>query len=371
MAAAGAAAALAEAAAGMRILDRYLLAVLLRSTLAALGVLLAVDLFFAFINEVQDLGQGHYRLADALLYLALTLPDRAYAMFPMAALLGGLLGLGGMAAASELVAMRAAGISILRIGLSVLLAGAVMLLVMMPLGEGVAPVADEYAQWHKAMAKSQHISFRSRGGLWVRDGNRFIHFREIRPDGSVGGVRVFELDADFHLVRTLTAASARYEGGRWILRDVHEGRALPDGGWRLARQDRRRLGALLAPEFLSLVNVRPEHLSLRELHRYLGYLHRNALDARAFELAYWHRLLQPLAVLVMLWVALPFVFGPLRRSGTGQRLLVGVLVGILFYLLNQMMGHFGQIYGLRAYASALLPSLLFFVLAGLALRRQR
>ncbi|MBI5041398.1 MAG: LptF/LptG family permease [Gammaproteobacteria bacterium] len=174
----------------MRILDRYIGRTVIAGTLLALFILLAVELFFSFANEIQDIGKGRYTLTDAFVYVGLTIPRRVHDLFPMAALLGSLLSLGTLAANSELVAIRAAGVSVTRIALSVLKAGAILLVIAAAIGEWVAPRTEQLAQQRRVLAQSEAITFRSEHGLWARDGDRFINIKRILPDGRLAGVQV-------------------------------------------------------------------------------------------------------------------------------------------------------------------------------------
>lgn len=353
----------------MKILDRYLARTVIGGTLIALLVLLSVDLFFAFLNEVQEIGQGNYGLREALLYVGLTVPSRIHDLFPMAALLGSLMSLGGLASHSELVSMRAAGVSIQRIIFSVMRAGVMMLVVVFSISEFIAPPAEQMANNYRAMVLSGQVAFQSRYGVWARDGRRFINIEKRLPDGSLGGVKVYQLAADGRLEILLEAGKARHDAdGQWRLSDVVEYRIEADRFLRLP-DAQERLDALLDPKLLDVVVIKPEKLSARDLYQYLGYLRTNALDTRHYELAFWQRLVAPLSALTMLFIATPFVFGSLRTVGAGQRLLVGVMIGVGFYLADQLMGRLGLVYGFHPLLSALAPPLLFFALGAILLRR--
>jgi lipopolysaccharide export system permease protein len=148
-------------------------------------------------------------------------------------------------------------------------------------------------------------------------------------------------------------------GKGWRLKDVQRGDVQRS---RLRAHARREpgLAQLLSPQLLSVVTIDPRNLSARDLYRYARYMRDNKLDAGRYELAFWRRVVAPIAGLVMLFLSIPFVFGPLRDAGTGQRLLWGVLTGVAFYLFNQTTSHLGLVYGLPPLLSALLPSAVFF-----------
>ncbi len=343
----------------MRILDRYIGRTVIAGMLLALFILLAVDVFFAFADEIQDIGKGRYALADVFTYVGLTIPRRLYEIFPMAALIGSLLSLGTLASSSELVAIRAAGVSVTRIAMSVLKAGAILLVIAAAIGEWVAPRTEQIAQQQRAIAQSETITFRSDHGMWARDGNRFINIKRILPDGRLADVEVYEFAEDGSLSMSLTARTAEHVDKGWLLRGVQQG-SLQADTLLLKKARQLELPTLLSSRLLNVVTLAPEDLAAVDLHEYAQYMRDNGLDASRYDLAFWQRVFAPVAALVMLFLSIPFIFGPLRSTGTGQRLLWGVLTGVAFYLVNQTMSHAGQVYGLPAFLSAMLPALIFF-----------
>jgi len=343
----------------VKILDRYLARTVLAGTLLALFILLAIDLFFIFVQEVQDIGKGHYGLKDILVYVAFVSPGRIHEILPMAALLGSLLSLGTLASGSELIAIRAAGVSVLRISLSVLKAGLIILVAAAVIGEWVAPWTEQQAEQRRSLAVSGTVTLRSEHGLWARDGNNFINIQQVLPDGQLANVDVYELDKNGGLVAAMRASNAKHLDGVWRLQGVQRG-DIEDRSLTVTQAKTLDWPSLLSPKLLNVVTIDPADLSARDLYKYSQYMHDNGLDASRYDLAFWRRVLAPVAGLVMLFLSIPFVFGPLRDSGTGHRLLWGVLVGVAFFLLNRTMSQVGQIYGLAAWFSVLLPSLIFF-----------
>lgn len=343
----------------MRILDRYLVRTVLAGTLLALFILLAIDLFFIFVQEIQDMGKGQYGLKDILVYVALVAPGRVHEILPMSVLLGSLLSLGTLASGSELIAIRAAGVSVLRISLSVLKAGLIILVAAAVIGEWVAPWTEQQAEQRRSLAVSGTVTLRSEHGLWARDGNNFINIQQVLPDGQLANVDVYELDKNGGLVAAMRAGKAKHLDGGWRLQGVQRG-DIKERSLTVTQAETLDWPSLLSPRLLNVVTIDPADLSARDLYKYSQYMHDNGLDASRYDLAFWRRVLAPVAGLVMLFLSIPFVFGPLRDSGTGQRLLWGVLVGVAFFLLNRTMGQVGQIYGLAAWFSVLLPSLIFF-----------
>lgn len=352
----------------MRRLNGYIARSVIGGTLLALLVLTGLDTLFAFIGEMDDMG-GRDGLAQALVYTSLTVPRRAYELFPTCVLLGSLLSLGTLAANSELIAMRAAGVSIARIVRSVLRAGVMMLVLAVVVGELVAPASEQRAQTLRAMAHSEQMHMRA-GGLWAKDGQRFLNVGAVMPDLRLLDLRIYELDDARRLIRLTEVDAARYEGDRWVLSGIRRSH-VSEEGVRGEYAEEERWTRLLAPELFNVLAVEPRQMSAAALARYVGYLSDNRLDSAHYELAFWLRFSTPLSSLVMLLLAIPFVFGSLRTGSAGQRLFIGLLIGVGFHLLNRTLNHMGIVYGLPPLLSASLPLLIFFGVALLALRRVR
>jgi lipopolysaccharide export system permease protein len=354
----------------MNILDRYIARVVLIASLLVLLVIVALDSLFTLVTEFGDVGRGSYGILNVLEYLLLTMPHRVYELLPMAALLGSLLGLGMLASHRELVVMRAAGVSLWRLVQSVLYVGVVLMFVGILIGEFIAPVAEKLAQTRRAMLISEHIILRSDYGFWARDANRFVNIRQVLPGGKLGDLYIYEYDDDMRLQSVTHAVGGEYRDGRWLLEQVDQSE-ISAGQVSTRQLARSEWTSILTPDLLNVVSVSPTDLSAQELGSYIGYLRDNHLDTGSFELAYWGRLAWPLTGLVMIFLSVPFVFGPLRETGAGQRLLVGAMVGIGFYLINKTVGQLSLIYGVEPMVSTLLPLAAFAAAGAIGLSRVR
>ena len=351
----------------MKILDRYIAATVISSSLMTLLVLASLAAFFSFLGQLSDLSET-FGIWQAAEYVILSLPRRAYEVFPTSVLLGSLLGLGALASNSELVVMRASGLSVRRITLSVIKAGVILMLIAIFLGEVIGPPGEQQAQTRRAAAQSKSISLQGDHGFWARDGARFVHIRQVLPGTRLEDITIYEYN-DHHELQSVTKAdSARYEHDKWLLTDISQS-TISTKGVTTQKIENTYWDSLLNPEVLDVLPVQPENLSAISLNRYVKHLQDNNLDSRRYELAFWIKLVTPLSVLVMLLVAMPFIFGPLRSSGTGQRILIGVLVGMGFFLLNQALNQIGLVYGFNPFLSAILPSIIFTVIGMLALKR--
>jgi len=352
----------------VRILDRYVATAVVTGTGIALLVIVGMDVFFNVIAQIDDVGKGSYTLYAMLQYVALIMPQGAYELFPMAALLGSLIGMGMLAANSELIAMRAAGVSVWRIVQSVLQVGVLLLLVAVFIGEVVAPAAEQYGQQLRAAATNSRMSFLGSHGLWVRDENYYINAGKVLAGETLADLEVFEFDTAGRMVMATRAARAQYSAGQWLLHDVRQSR-FTDGRVEVNQLDELAWPSLLTPELLSIVVLEPKNMSVRDLGQFVDYLDDNGLDTMEYRYAFWGRFMTPLATLVMLFISVPFVFGGLRSVTAGQRIFVGILVGFGFYLVSQVASQVGQVYNLNPLATMLTPNILFLAIGLRAMRQ--
>lgn len=355
----------------MNLIDRYVLGGVVRGTALVLAVLLALSSFIGFVGQIDDVGQGEYTTADAGIYVLLTLPLVAYEMAPIATLLGALLGLGNLASNSELIVMRAAGISPWRLARSVLIAGVVLAVIIAALGEFIAPPAEQYAKRHRTLAMHNELSMAQGQSGWIRDGDVVINIEQLFDEEHAGGIYVFTLGEDRELRSILRAGSANLLGdGQWVLDDTHR-TVFGDGVVTAERVGRLVQTTALSPELLGLSVVDPDSLASRGLIEYVRYLSNNGLDADRYITAFWSRVATVFSVVVMAVLALPFVFGPLRSSGAGQRVFVGVLIGAAYFLANRLVANSGAVYGLDPVLTAWLPTLVLSVVMLFAMSRIR
>lgn len=352
----------------MGILDRYIGRAVGYSTLLVMGVLLTLFAFFGFMDEAGKIGKGNYGTWQAFQYVLLTIPGLAYQLFPMCALLGTTIGLGILASNSELVVMRAAGVSLTRIIVAVMKIGILFVVLTLIIGEAIAPVAERHAQTLRSVAMSDKLTLRSQDGLWARDGNSFVNVREILPGERLGQIFIFERDASHRVVKLVRADSAVFRDEGWVLQGVMSS-DVSETSMTSSRITEMSWQTNLSPDLLNVVTVKPNTLSIVGLYQYVTYLNDNGLDADVYQQALWGKIVAPLVTAVMVFLSIPFVFGPLRSVGIGHRILVGTLTGVGFYIVNQTFTYMGLVFDLNPVFSALAPAGLAFTGGYLMLRR--
>ncbi len=342
----------------MTILQRYIAQAILTSTGLVLLVLLGLYTFMDFITELEEVGKGEYQLADVLAYLALSMPKRIYELLPIAALLGSVLGLGNLASQSELVVMRAAGISIQGINKAVMIVAVGLMLLALFIGEVIRPPAEQAARELQSMAQTGTVGSRSDNGFWTRDGTHFNHIDRILPDGRFAGISIYEFDDENRLRVVTQAKEARYDDTGWTLSDVIQSN-LDKDGVSVKAVEYAQWRSQLNPGMLNVVIVPPEFLPVWSLVEYISYLKTNHQSVGQYQMAFWMKVMMPFSSAVMVFLAVPFVFGPLRSTPIGARILVGTLVGIGFHLFNQSFQHIGLVFGVLPWLAASLPTLVF------------
>ncbi len=350
------------------ILDRYIGRSIFTTSILVLIVLLALTAVFSFIAELDDVGKANYTVGTAAFYIFLRLPASAYELFAPAVLLGSLLGLGGMATHSELVVMRAAGISIQRIIRSVLQVGILLMLMVALLGELVAPKAEQYAQDLRLSALSKKVSVGSDSGLWLRSDDLYINVKTVLPDLSLVNISVYRFEGN-RLEYTMNAKRAiQSNDGKWSFEDV----TYTDffGSHTEVRNVAHEVRSqFIKPELLQNLTVDPETLSAKNLIQQVSYMRKNSLDSERIQLALWTKLTNPLATLVMLMLSVPFVFASQRGGGSGQKIFIGIMLGIGYIMVNRLFTHMGLVYGFPPVVSALAPLLFFLTIAVIGIKR--
>lgn len=348
-------------------LDSYIGRHVLHAMLIVLAILLALFTFLEFINELPNYGRGRFGLYELLRYAVLSLPGRIYELFPPAVLLGSILGLSWLALGSELIAMRAAGVSLMRIVGSAMKTGLLVVAISIALGETLVPVSDTAAQRGRAEAMQVGLH-RDVTGLWLRDRASFVNIGEVLPDLTLLNVNIYGFDASAQLRRQTFAKRARFEDPRWRLEDVNESRIGP-AGIRTERSASTVWESGITPDVVQIFAVRPESLSTVNLYEYIRHLRRNRQETARYELAFWHKVWLPAAAAVMVLLAVPAVFGQVRGGGMGSRVFWAVVLGLGFSLLSRGFGYLALLYGLPPVMAAFAPILLFFLLALYLLRR--
>ncbi len=352
------------------ILTQYMMRSILAMTALVLMVLLALAGLFEFIAELDDI-QGDYQTPQAILYTLLRMPQLAFEMLPIASLIGSLLALGALASNSEIIVMRSAGLSVVRLASMVGVAGLTMLILTGLLGEFIGPPLDYYARNMRLEARVEQSDDRLGHEAWVRDGPLFLHFERVSSEYDFGSIYLFRFN-DFNELESIARAenSGIDDDDNWVLQNFRETR-FSDDGVQVVETSLAFASFDIDAEVLGISLVKPQSLSGRGLMSYIGYLKRNNLDANRYETELWYRIARTATVTIMPLLALAFVFGSLRTGGAGARLMIGVVIGLAYYLASEMLANSGQVFNLNPAVIAWLPTGLLLIVTIFALNRVR
>lgn len=353
----------------MKVLDRYLWTATLQGVVIAWIALVILDVFFAFISEASKTN-ALYTTTQAIVYLIYTLPGRFYEFFPTSVLIGTLLGLGNLAANSEFIAMRAAGISIQNIIFSILKLGLILALLIFVMGEWIVPESNLHARNFKAHLKNKNIVLVGGTGLWVKEKNSVIKIGKVINNQHISDISIYTFKGDHTGLESLTTIkNAKANKAEWKLQKVTTTTFEKKRAHKVSEEFVKSKD-FISQNILDVASVDPNQLSSSALTKIIDYQKENSLKTDKYELIYWKRFSIPLSALVMLILAMPFLFGSNRGGGAGQRVFIGIVIGIIFYLANRSTNELGIVYGFSPFISAFLPSILFLCIGLFAISRK-
>nr|VFK30638.1 MAG: lipopolysaccharide export system permease protein [Candidatus Kentron sp. MB] len=342
----------------MKRLDRYIGTYVVLGSLLVLAVLVALFSVIDFVDDLGSVGQNQYTLVRAMEHMLLTMPRLAFATIPIAALIGTLMALGALAGSAELTVVRASGVSLARLSLSVMKVGGILMLLTLGLGELVVPFSEHLAEERRSVALSEQVAMKTSYGFWIRDKRSFINIRQVFPNNRVGDIYIYEFDDERKLRVSTHAKNGYYQDEKWILRDVRQSE-LTSNGITQRNLSEAVWKSLFVPEVVDAVKVKPEGLSIVDLYRHIQYLRTNGLNSTAYEFAIWGKLLYPIATGVMVFIAIPMVLGWLHSAGIGQRIVVGILFGVAFHIIQQATIHVGLVFEMNPFLCVFVPVLMF------------
>ena len=356
----------------MKILRRYLAWQIVSSVMLVLTALLMLFSFFDLINELQDVGQGAYTLIMALSHVGFSLPGRLYELFPAAVLIGTMFALAQLVLNAEYAVMRTSGVSITGLALAITQVGVVFAALAFVTGEFLAPLSEEAAQRLRLRQTSNVIASTFRSGLWVKDNDSFVNVSRIMHDSTLQEVKIYQFD-EAHRLRSISLAQRgkHIRDNQWRLQNVVMTR-FEENRTSVAQLAETEWRSVLTPRILSVLLVPPEKMSLTTLFSYVRHLRLNNQASGRYEIALWNKVIYPLAVLVMMFLALPFAYMNVREGGVSAKVFVGIMLGLGFNLVSRLFGHLGALAGWPPLLAALAPTAIFFGIAvGLIYKLER
>ncbi len=344
----------------MNIVNRYLIKETTYSILLVMAALLAMFAFFDLLQELESVGKGSYGIGKIIFFVMLSAPGHTYEIVPVAVLIGTIYSLGQFARNSELVILRVSGISIVNIGFSLLRIGLVFALITFIVGEVITPISEKTAQRMRIKAIDSVIAQDFRSGLWVKDGRNFVNVEQVLPDAQLINIHIYEFDENFQMKAVNQAKTGTFNGENWDLTDLTQ-TYLEKTSVKSNHLAKAQWRSLIRPELLNILLVVPEKMSAWNLYSYISHLTKNKQKTSRYEIALWAKVVYPMASLVMVLLALPFGFLQQRSGGVANKLFAGVLLGILFQVLNKVSLHLGLLNDWTAFSSAVMPTFIFFM----------
>ena len=351
----------------MSLLNRYIFRTVFNATITVLVVITSLDLLAILVDELDRLS-ATYTFLDVLIYTGLSIPASLYEFMPFAALVGCLIGLGSLATSSELVIMRAAGISLLTIAWGVIKPVLIFVVFSVLLGEYVIPIANQTAEARRALLLGNQQILESRAGLWNREGNEFMHFNAVQANGVIYGISRYQFDNRGVLKSSSFSEKATYQGSYWREQDITE-TIFTSEGTKIKQMPTRHWNSAFSPQLLNVLVLEPDDLAIANLYTYSRYLDQQKIDSGKYWLSFLKKLLQPLATVSLVLIAISFIFGPLREATMGYRIFAGVIVGILFQMAQNLLSPASLVYGFSPLIAVGLPIFCCFIGGFLSLRR--
>lgn len=353
----------------IKILQRYIAKSILQATALTLLVIVSVLFLITFLGEFKNIGDGDYGFIQAVMYSLFCIPTQLYQFSPMLILLGSIVGLSILSTYRELSVMRTSGFSVKQIIKSVFIAALMLTAIFFFIGETIGPMLSYTAEVRKETERNSGQAVVTATGMWFHVGNNFIHVKHVVGRHLLEGVTRYQFDSSRRLQEAYYAKTmTTNDNNQWIMNDVvktsfyndrTKSEAIAQMPWDL------KFNANL----LNIGLADPSEMSLVKLIRFSRYLEKNGLQASEYKYEFWKRVFQPIATLIMIFLAIPFVLSGVRTMTMGWRIVAGIMIGFVFFLLNAMLGQICIVYQVPVIFAASLPMILFAIIGIVMMRK--
>jgi len=352
----------------MNVIDRYIAKIVLSAILIVILAILSLDSFINFIRVSNNIGQGSFDIYSAFHYILFSIPSRIYLIFPFAVPIGSMMGLSYLNGSSELIAMRSAGISTFRIIFSVLKLGIILSLFSFLIGEYVAPITDKIAQREKNIAIYNNLTLDIKKEVWVRDKNTYTNIRAVLADKSLAGISIYTFNENGTMEHSMYGEKAIHNGNEWVLSNVKKTIFANE---RLIIKEYPQL-KWQTPFNLDLVDIitsELSNLSISDLYQFAKYLDKNAINSQSYYLQFWQKITAPFTLLVILLFTFPFSISNTRTGKMGEKLLIGIVIGLVFNMTNKISAEFALLFDFSAFLSATFLSFITLIASLILIRK--
>jgi lipopolysaccharide export system permease protein len=359
------------------IINKYIIASISKGIVLSSSVFLALLILIGFIQQMNAVGKGTYTIGGALFYTLLNIPSNLYDTFPVSGVVGVMIGLGALAASSELVIIQTVGTSRLKIAWMTTVTLILWLIPLSIIGEYIVPPAKTMAESYRSAKMSKNVGIGVNTGVWIRDGNVIFN---ATPVGNVydiknknivmNDVTVYELDDNLQVAKVSKAEKAQHVGTNWLLSNI-EVTEFIEAGVTTKILETQSWPSRIEPEILSITRSRPKHLSIRDILKYKKFQTDKISTPIKYDIALWSKLTYPLLVVAIALSGLPFIFGLVRSGGFGQRLLIGMMLGMILYYLNRILLNMGEVFHVYPVFVTALPATIILLMVLLYLKKDK
>jgi lipopolysaccharide export system permease protein len=329
----------------MLILQRYIGLSVIRGFLLIALIMVSLFLIILLIEELDQVGTGSYNWIIAIKYVLLHAPKLLLDFAAFISLVGSIIALGSLAAHQELVAIETVGVSPRGVTNSVLVAALILVVLVLINAQFIIPATLQHANVEKTLAVEGAGDFVGEGGYWAQSDHRFIHVKAVENGRIPADVEIFEFNDQHELLRYLHADTvdlSEQTETEWDLQGVTV-KELVNGRLRVTNVDAMKWQSFLSAAQLGIIVSRPEALSITDLFRFVQGLKQRGEQSYRYELLFWQKIMIPISAAIMILLGMPFVFGSQRTVSTGKRITLGVLAGITFYVVSQLITHMGSL----------------------------
>ena len=350
------------------ILYKYLFIRFIIGVLVSLSVLVSIEVFFSFTAELKYLDQGNYNFMNILKYSVLSLPKSILIMFPYAVLIGSMLSLGAMASDMEFISMHAAGVSIMKIISIIMIQAFLLSTIFYTFADSIVPEFTSLAESKKNKASNKKVVFNN-NGVWFKDKNTFIKINEIYSDDNLKGILMYKYDNNNILLSMKSIRDASFINNTWKLVGIEETIVHTDPV-STKYTDEETSDTFIDRKLINIKTHKSESLSLKDVIRNISYLDDNNLDAGVQKKIFWEKIFKPLSTIIMLFLAMPFIFGRHRSANMSKRIVLGLFIGIIFFIVTSILPNLGMVFGINPFINVLFPHLLFIMIGKYMLEYQ-
>jgi len=345
----------------MKILDRYIAKQILIAIFSVLGVLVVVVGLLDLVDEIKKVNND-YSISHAFLYVLLSTPQNIYEVFPIATLVGSLIGLSKLSSTSELNAAKASGLSFSKIIIITLKTGLLIVVLTFLIGEFIAPKGQQLANSVKNLSESTRLSMKNTQGVWIKSNNDFIHIAKVYPNKTVQEISLYRFNEKQQMIESIYAEEGYYSEGKWIMKNITSTN-FTNKNTIITNKDVSTFTEFIDLDLFDIMIIKPEQMTLIQINQYIKYLKNNSMESRNYELAFWSKFSTPLSCLIMFLLTTPFVHSNIRSASYGQRIFVGILTGVALFLFNQTINKLSIIIGMPPIIGSFLPLLILLALS--------